>query len=353
MKEETRKRLDAWAAKLDVPVVKLEQQLAAAMTEEKRFHAELSEEDLEDRARKMIALQLSDELRSQAIPFVGYKLGEDEARDITMRIMEAAKMSFKEDPVKAVNSFVTDENGTPLDTREYLDPEQTRKNPRYRKPLRPFFQKPVVLIARKSNDTKLKLTQLLLRQDQSQLEVPDGPIGFRGNLRQDRPFMYLLTSSVATKFTPRPDQAHQFSDILAMLKAAPNELKSTVLELEEWHAAHKTDPNALAIVEADVLNIGEVTDRGSLLLTLGDIEEDPEFSVTCFLASPLVKKITFGRGTRCYFVGRTTLGIDLTTGERDRVLFNGMAIWPISGRVVSKEEEAAFSGEEVEEPAEV
>jgi len=341
--EKTEQILSKWSKKLGVSVQALSKKMAEiAEKSVKPLYPDKSDLFYEVRARSILGARLASLLRIRAEPFFCYFFGHTAKRDINAREIERKKALFQTDRERALLNGETDSKGTPLDTRKTIG---GRPNPRYGRPLTPFFQKIAVGVAKKYGTAQLKLLWLTLRGPQADLEVPlEKPVLTRINVRDEQPFRYVATSSVATEFNETSFPEVENKSAIELLQGAPQDLRVTISELEDWHDMHKEDQFRLCIVEGDVLfKRREPTAAGSYILTLGDVEEDIEMAgIPTFVPSTLKDKLDFGVGSKVIVTGQTRYGLDVFTGARDRLTLNAFSIHVLPEYRVSPEEEAIF-----------
>jgi len=341
--EKTQEILNKWSRKLGVSVDALAEKLVdIAEQSVKPLYPDKSEIFYEVRARSILGSRLASLLRIRAEPFQCYFFGCTEKRDINAREIERKRTLFETDRERALIDGETDSKGTPLDTRKTIG---GRPNPRFGKPLLPFYQKIAIGIAKKYGTAKIKILWLTLRGEQADLEVPlEKPVIGRINLRTDHPFRYIATSSRVTSFEPVDFREVEGKSAVDLLREAPSDLKVSVFDLADWHEEHQQDPFRLAIVEGDVLfKRNEPTSTGNYILTIGDVEEDIEFEgITVFVPSTCKDKLDFGVGSKVIVTGQTRLGIDLLTGERDRITINAFSLHVIPEYRVVPQVESIF-----------
>ena len=125
--------LTKWSEKLSLRVEEIEAEFSKVLEEETIIHPDLSVEQRELRTLQRLALMYKKQLRSPAVGFEGVIIGLGECNDIVAKQKREAVTLFKTDPQTAISEGVTDEEGTPLDTREKWSTGRT--NPQYGKPL--------------------------------------------------------------------------------------------------------------------------------------------------------------------------------------------------------------------------
>jgi len=141
--------------------------------------------------------------------------------------------------------------------------------------------------------------------------------------KSEAPGMYVANASKFTSFAKGED-----ADVISLLQGAPAELRATVDTLVDWHEKNKDNRNRLVIIEGDVINVREEpTERGSRLLFLGDVLSDIEMEAVPVFVPAHVPCPTVG--SRVIVVGSTSLGVDLMTGERTRIILNAFGIFEL------------------------
>lgn len=334
-------KLEQMSSKLGEPIEKLQAQFLSIVKQVKEMKPDISEDNLLRRAHHILAVKYAAAMRPSAIAVEAVWYTEGPRVDYNRRMFEFAERMRKEDPETAVANYIIDGEGKPLDTREWLiKPTATRagrKNPNFRKSLQHFYQKRIVGFGRRFGEGGLKVVSATLRGNKTELKVPMlKPSVSRFNIRSEDENLITMTSSVATEFKPSTaeDLKGFTSERLTKLLAdAPFKYKP--VDLEEFHSKYKGIPGAVCIVEADLIGVRQddkgkplPTSTGNFLIWLGDVEESPDIPpVGCFITKEVFAKIdNLGNGSRLVLTGSTTLGQDLTTGERTRMIFNAIDI---------------------------
>lgn len=350
MSEKTKKRVAQWSQKLGIPVADLMKQYGAAVTKLKKLYPKQTEEFYDNRARHNLATKFAADLRPRARAVVGVFFVTGAKINTTARMAEMAKQAYQEDPAQAVASWLTNNQGVPLDTREELTPG--RKNPFYRKELKPFWQRSAIGVFKKFGEKTVKLCVATLRQEQADLEIVENePIQLRLNIRTDSKYLMVCTSSTRTEIEPSDDP--DFADwtlerSIEMLDKCP--IKVSPLNLTEYYDNHKKagEPVIFAVIEGDILTVAdEPTSTGNYRCELGDVEADIEARpATMFVPPDLFEGIKdVGLGSKLLTINRLTLGTDMTTGERTQVNLNPVFIHV---KYLVTKEESLLEFEEVE-----
>lgn len=315
-----------WSEKLGVSEKSLMDKLLEIEQELRKTYPNRDPSFYPARAAAVLGAKLASLLKSPAKPYVGVILGYGPRIDINARMAEEAKRIFREDPERAIMEGITDEKGTPLDTRKEIG---GRPNPRFGRPLRPVYQRTVIGICKPfKGDVAPKFFHLTCRGPASELTPEIGKTYiFRANLRREEEWRYVMNSSVVTQFkeSPKPLFDKPLTEVLAN---APPQLKTSVLDLEEWYDKNKADPLRVCIVEGDVLvSRDQPTATGNKIITIGDVMSDIEFSGVPVFVPPWAE--AYPVGSRVFVIGRPNLGLDLLTGERTRITINAYSVIPI------------------------
>jgi len=332
----TMEKLTAWAKKIGRDVDELLKRWEQEVKTAQAAFPGATREFYDTRARHAVAMSIALQLRTRAVPVNAVLIGVNVKRDITEPQRRLALEEFKKDPTAAIAKGLVNADGVPLDTRKtlgVLPSGEPRPNPRYGKPIQPFYQKNVIGIGYPIDEKArpMKLINLVLRGPQADLEVPIGePVRFRANVRTELKDKYIMASGVATVFDKHPFPEVAGKTVIDLLNAAPPEIKPSVFELFDWHMERQEEVTRTAIIFGDAIGKSEEPSAaGGYLVLVGDVDEDPEFEgVPCFLPENWLDTIkSFGVGSKVFVIGQTALGVDLTTGERTRVIINGYGIF--------------------------
>jgi len=285
------------------------------------------EEWIHARALGVLGAQLSSLLRSPAEAFMGLVFGYGEVRDITDRIRQRAMDIYRTDPDKAIFEglvAIIDDKPVVLDPRREI---AGRPNPRFGKPLMPVNIRTIVGLCKPFKGDVLKFFILQNRHTPEFEPELGSTYLFRAIVREENPYRYVLGSAAVTTFKKTRDLLPG-KDILDVLRAAPKELKSAPLDLEEWHSQYSALRFRTVIVEGDVIAIGaQPTARGATVMRIGDVMEDVEFPGIAVFVPPHLK--TYPVGSRVIVIGTTFLGRDLFTGERTVVTLSAYGVYPV------------------------
>jgi len=326
---------EKWSKKLGIAKQKLVAKKEEIKGQLRSIYPNRDEAFYEQRAMAILGSKIAPLLRTRAKPFVAVCLGFSRIVDLTAGMVATAKQLYATDPEKAIAAGITDPDGTPLDTREKIG---GRRNPRYGRPLLPAPARTVILYGRewKTQENKLMLITLTRGKEKFVPKIGE-TYGFRANVREDRGNYLILNQSTVTQFVP----VSATIDINEALNNFPFKVK--LIELEQWHEEHREDKFRVCLVEGDVVRFSkEVSPMGSRTLMLGDIMENPELTVSCFVPEHIEP---VPEGSRVRVIARTRLGRDLETGERTRVLLDVYGLVPL----FEMKEEIQFDILELEE----
>jgi len=334
--EQTQRRLSEWSSKLGIEYEKLLAQFNQMKVRIARLYPGKSDSFIEQRARHAIAVHYARQLRARAQAITGVFIAETAKIDTTagLRALALDMWNNPETRNQAIAEGLVTADGVVLDTRRELAPG--RRNPNYGKPLQPFWQRSVVGFFQKFGEDKTKLAFITLRGDQADLEVPlNTPVITRVNIRDETEYMMVCTSSVATQFTPT---SHSFFNnwtvarTTELLDTYPEKLDP--LNMEGYYDEHRSAGVVFGVVEGDLLgpeaSAAAPTAAGNYRCELGDVESDIEaFPATMFVPKDMYEKEIkpLGLGSRLIVLSRFTLGVDLATGERSRVIINPIAVF--------------------------
>lgn len=369
---QTQQKFTQWNAKLGIPIEKLTAIHKSIIAKLKVLPSTAGKDDAfyDQRARRLMATKFATDLAVKAESFLGIYAMDGGAVDTNARNMDTAREMYANPQTRqeAIDSGLCMPDGTPLDTRQWFtkpNPDagiRGRKNPNYKKPLKPFVQRRMIGFGRKMKDkTGMRLLVSTFRGEQAKLAIPMlSPIKVRMNIRKSTDFIYGLTSSQKSKIEAAPGfpefEGWDQAKVLDMLVKAPpfnvesgKGVKTTIFNLDEFHNANKTNPFRACVMEADIITMDdEPTVTGNYRLVIGDVEADVDApSKTCFVPADVYDTIKhLGLGSRCIFVCNTSLGTDMNTGERTQVNLNAIGI--LVKYAVSKEESLLEIGDDVE-----
>jgi len=295
--------LKKFAEKLSISFEQVESEFNEILKEEKEIHKDLPFEQQEMRALKRLSLVYKKQMRSPAVGFEGIIIAASDSVDIVAKQKREALEQYKNDPQNAIMEGVTDEEGTPLDTRATWSTGNA--NPRFGKPLpeHNYLRNIWVIATLAKSEESPKLYQMILSGDKANDELPIfKPTRFMAIDKGDK-----LNASTFTNFVV--DETLNLPKINELVLQFLD--KTKLSELESYHNLNKDDFNRLVVVEGDVsmLNL-EPTSFGSRVLVLEDSEaslEDLESkSLTCWVGENI--DIDFAEGSKIMVIGRTSQG---------------------------------------------
>ena len=345
---ETKIYFDKWSEKLSVPVEEIQSEFDNLLIEEKEIHKDLDDEGQQKRALQRLALLYKKQLRSPAIGFEGMVIGVSDIFDTVRKMRSEAIKAFNENQQNAIETGITNETGTPLDTREVFG--TGRENPQFGKPLPEHsYIRNVVGVALRANveETPKSFTLTLNGKVAEDCAVEMfKPIKFRAiNKSEEGSSQFVLNGSVVTKFDVS-DKIKMPAPI-EVLRNVCKEMFVPISDIGSYHSANQADFNRLALIEGDVsmLNI-EPTMTGSRMMIIEDMEQSMEDigipGLTCWV-SPNVD-IDFAEGSKVIVVGRTSQGKSRDNPEElGDVMMNVLGVYAIPEfkiDVVETDEEA-------------
>lgn len=296
--------IKSWAEKLSLTVEEVEAEFLKVYESEKELHPDLSDDQKTLRSLQRLALMYKKQLKSPAEGFEGVIIGTSTPFDMAAKQRREALELFREDPQTAVGQGVTDEEGTPLDTRAEWG--SGRPNPMFGKPLpETNYIRNVWGIAKKKKDAAPKLFQMSITGSKASNILPVfKPVRFMAIDKSQEPTAYKLNSSQFTNFVVDtnlnlPKYKDLVNNVLGLTK---------ISALEDYHKLNGTDFNSIVCIEADVslLNL-EPTAFGSRIMLVDDPEATLENldsnAVTCWIGEET--EINFAEGSKVLVVGRT------------------------------------------------
>jgi len=357
--ELTLSKLTLWAEKSPKSVDDLKEIFEEKYDELKALKPDLAEDGLIKRARFLTYREVKSLRYVRAKPNVAVFIGFNQEYDVTRNDRLFAEEMFKRNPAQAVENGLTDAEGTVLDAR--LKMPWGADNPNYGNQLQPNYLRTSVGIGRPKDDGDMKLLVMTHNGDQAFVVPPLGkPVEFLANLRQDEELRRQYNSSVHTQFTET--EISEFgevdeSGICDILADSPEEFKSDLANLAEWHAEHAGDNRRVVIVEADVIYVAPTPmSTGNYLMIIEDestMDIEGE-GVTVFVHPQIAHQLDFGAGSRVFVVGRSGMGpfYDRETRspnpEIQVPLLNAFGIWAIPAfRIPPEETYTIESTEEV------
>ena len=301
---EKQQYLKQFAEKLSITIEQTEAEFNKLLEDEKDIHKELSLEEQEMRALKRLALTYKKQMRSPAVGFEGIIVAISDVVDVVARQRREAQELYRTDPTTAISEGITNEEGTPLDTRKEW--ANTQPNPQFGKPLPEHnYLRNVWAIAKKSNSEESpKFFNMILSGEKAQDDtIPIfKPVRFMAIDRGEK-----INSSQFTSFTI--DESLELPEFKGLLIQFMRYY--FIKELENYHNSVKDDFSRLVAVEGDVslLNL-EPTSFGSRVMVLEDAEaslEDLEAkSLTCWIPERI--DLDFAEGSKVIVIGRTAQG---------------------------------------------
>jgi len=281
----------------------LNQKYENLKTEIKAKHPDAADEDVMKRVRVSLRGEYKRQRMSPAVYLEGMIVRDMGCMDVERRKREAAIAAFQADAGKAVTDGICDANGTPLETRATW-PDGS-PNPMYGKPLPEHRWLRNIEGIAKTVKSELKPFTLTLRDKKAQeFKHPTfAPVSFRANIKQDTPDGFILSQSVLTDFVGTNISIDVYKDVLPFYQDKLVELK----DIRQFHDANAGDWRRMAIVQGDVLFIGDETSIGNFPMTIDDDTLELDASgITCWV--PGYFNIDFGVGSRVIIVASTRLG---------------------------------------------
>jgi len=304
--------------------------------EAKAKHPSASEEDVMKRARISLRGEYKRQRMSPAVYFEGMIIRDMGCIDVERGRREAAIAAFQADAEKAIADGITDANGTPLETRATW-PDGS-PNPMYGKPLPEHrWLRNIEGVAR-TMKSELKPFTLTLRDKKAlEFKFPTfTPVSFRANIKQETPAGFVLNQSVLTDFTRTNISIDVYKDVLPFYQDKLVDLK----DIRQFHDANANDWRRMAIVQGDVLFIGDETRTGNIPMAIDDdsLELDAT-GVTCWVPGHF--NIDFGIGSRVIVVANTSLGKNREGQEE--VFLNVQGLYAIPEWKVESSESTAIT----------
>ena len=306
--------LKKFSEKLSIPIEEVESEYNKLLEEEKLIHKDLDLDNQKQRALQRLALTYKKQLRSPAVGFEGIVIGISDCVDIIARQKREAKELYKLDPHTAISEGVTDEEGSPLDTRKEW--ATGRKNPSYGKVLpENNYMRSIFGIAVKSKaKDKPKFFSITINgskatDDNISVFTPMRFMAIDKTLPDNAKNEYNLNASTFTNFTA--DEKLILPDYRELLASCCNDMFIDLKKLNEYHDATKDNFNRLVVVEGDVSSLRlEPTGFGSRVMVIEDIKSSLEDldvkGLTCWI--PERTDIDFAEGSKVIVIGRTAQG---------------------------------------------
>ena len=310
--------LAKFAEKLNVPLETIQTDFNNLVKEEGEIHPDQSDDDKNDRALRRLSLEYKKQLKSPAVGFEGMIIGVSDTFDMVRKARAEATVTFNEDPKGAILAGITDEAGTPLDTRPTWS--TGRENPGFGKPLPEHsYISNIMGIGTKVNGSP-KIFKMAIKDDlaENSGSIPMfKPIKFRAiDKSEEGDTIYSLNVSSVTKFNEDSSIS-----VPAPTEAIKKFCADTIVDmskLQEYHDANKDDFNRIVIIEGDVSAlVMEPTATGSRRLIIEDANEEivdlDSQGTTCWV--PKNVNIDFAEQSRVYVIGRTAQGKQYVDGK--------------------------------------
>ena len=319
-----------------------------------------SEKVAASQARFMTYRELKGGRYSRAKPVVGVFFGYNQEFDLTQRDREYALEIFNSNPTKAIDEGLTNADGIALDPNPKMP--WGANNPNYGKVLEARYIRQSVGIGKPLDESGPMKLMVLTHNSEQALNPP--PLGkaveFVANLRTDEDLRRFYNTSINTVY--KETTIEEFGEVdvntvCGILQDAPEEFKSDLAGLEEWHAGHEADRRRAVIVEADVMYVSpEPMSTGNYLMILED-ESTMDYEgegITTFVHSQIANQLDFGAGSKVLVLARTTMGpfYDRETRSVNPdilvPMLNALGVWAIPEFKMAPEETVTVS-ETVEE----
>ena len=321
----------------------------------KQLHPEKDDKSLTMQARFMVYTQIKSRMYIRAQPFDAIWVGYNAKVDVTRSQRELATQMFKTDRERAIREGWTDSEGFPIDNRPNVP-----KGLRGRR-LTETFLRQIIGIGQPKPTEPLKLIVETAIGEQADNLPPLGkPVRCLLNVRSEEPNRYIANSSKFTKYEPTQMAAFPKVDdavVCDLLQKAPEQFKSTLENLHNWHMANENDNRRVCIVEANVMFIRDTPlTTGNYLMVIEDetIMDVEAAGVTVFVPEDLKDMLNFGPGSRIIVIGRTTTGPGFNRETRTvdqtvvRTMLNAFGVWAIPEfRIPREESEILVPSEEV------
>ena len=308
---EINKYIKQWSEKLSISEEEIKKEFNTLFEEEKTIHADMSEEEHQQRAIQRLAMTYKKQLRSPAVVFEGMLIGASDCFDYSEKPIREAKALFREEPSKAIEQGITDIDGNPLDVRKVFS--TGRENQRYgtKMPEHNYSRTVYGIATKRGSDTPKFFTLNM-----------NGEIANSENLQIFKPVIfkaidkstendsdYKLNSSTFTKFDVSENLDLPTPEIV--LEKFCKDMKIKISTLDEYHENNATNYNRLVLIEADVetLNLEPNSVTGSRRMVIDDEENSLDLDsqgITCWLPKRL--NIDFAEGSKIIIAGRTGRG---------------------------------------------
>lgn len=306
-----------WAEKLSISEESIKKDFSKLVEDEKEIHKEYSEDDQKTRALQRLAMIFKKQLRSPAVGFEGCIIAIGDSIDTVARIKREASQLFKSNPQQAIEKGITDDEGTPLDTRKEWSTGTPNRG--FGKPLPEHnWLRTIYGVALKTGiagEPKFFTINLSGEAAKNEELKTFTPVRFRAIDRtapENVEKQYTLNSSMFTKF--EEDKDIKLPTTIELLTKFCGNMMVDMSNLEEYHNRMKNDYNRLVIIKGDVSTlILEPTSVGSRRIVLEDetkVLEDLEAQgITCWVPERI--DLDFGEQSKVIVLGRTGQGFKL------------------------------------------
>lgn len=340
MNDITKARLQELSKKIGKDFSVLEAQFNDKYAQSKALYTGKTDAWHEERARKVLMSAYTEAARGQSVALDVKAFYVGPAVDYNANDRASKEQAFKDNQIQAINSGQVSsgldgfEKGTPLDTKEwFVEPSpgnKGSKNPNYKKPLKPFWQRRVIGYAVRFGEQTMKLFVGTMRDAVALKEVPKETFTGRFNVRAEDTYTISVTSGSKTEFAPSTNPIFNGWDeakCISMLEQSPAIVKYD--GVEEWFTKNKSNKGAVLVLKADLITKSdEPSSNGTYRIVLGSVEEPDGPSVTAFIDEAMYAKIKKDRtGTELIGIGNITLGQDFATGTMTALNFNPMNIY--------------------------
>jgi len=362
--ENTLAKLNEWAERSPKSLEDLQKQLEIHYNNILDVSPQMEPSKIMQRARFMVYREVKSSRYSRAKPIDAIFFGFNQEFDLTRNDRLYALEVYEKDPARAIDQELTDEDGTPLDTNPKMP--WGAPNPNYQKELKPRYIRQSVAIGRPADgDEPMKLL-ILTHSDAGNQALKKPPLGtpvrFAANLRTDEDARRLYNTSVNTSY--EPIEMEEFgevseSTVCDILADAPEEFKTDLAGLEDWHIDHQEDMRRVVIIEADVMYVspGPLSSGNYLMIIEDESTMDVEGEgVTVFIHDQIAHQLDFGSGSKVFVVGRSGMGnfYDRETRTTNPDIqvpnINALGVWAIPEYKMPAEEAITIeASENVEE----
>ncbi len=306
-----------WSEKLGTSEADINKDFNKLLEEEKTIHKDSPAEEQETRALQRLAMTFKKQLRSPAVGFEGIVIGMGDLIDTVAKQKREAVARFEENPQKAIEDGLTNDEGVPLDTRQ----EWSAGNPNrdFGKPLpeHNWLRTTFGVAIKIGKDDEPKTFIMNMRGEVAKNEGVQlfKPVKFRAiDKSEEGSDSYRLNASTFTNF--EEDDTLDMPQPLDLLKKYCSDLFVGLPGLDDYHDKEKDNWNRLVILEGDVSTlIMEPSSIGSRRIIVEDEKlmlEDLESQGTTCWVPPRIN-IDFGEQSKILVIGRTSQGKKLDT----------------------------------------